>query len=221
MRIGLAHGPVQRFSEEDLAAEIIAPDRARRAGLAYLALGDWHGAVEVDARTYYSGTPEPDRFKHGQPGEALLVSLASPFAPPQITRLATGSFLWSMPELHLFEGEDPVALADSLLPVLRERRQSLVRMVATGRCRLAERDKLLRHVEAAAPDFAYLELDEAKLETECEAGDLDQIDRAGALREAADQLLAEANDGDIPAAEREIARAALARLYSHAQRIDP
>src|SRR5690606_17806357 len=73
IRVGLAHGAIQSFSEDAAASEVIAPDRARRAVLDYLALGDWHGAVGIDARTRYSGTPEPDRFKHDRPGEALLV----------------------------------------------------------------------------------------------------------------------------------------------------
>src|SRR5690606_25398182 len=57
IRIGRAHGAVQSFSEEGNGLDVIAPDRARRAGLSYLALGDWHGGVEIDPRTRYSGTP--------------------------------------------------------------------------------------------------------------------------------------------------------------------
>src|SRR5690606_10961405 len=70
IRIGLAHGPIQGFSEEGGASDVIAPDRAGRAGLDYLALGDWHGQIRVNERTWYSGTPEPDRFKHNAPGRA-------------------------------------------------------------------------------------------------------------------------------------------------------
>lgn len=39
IRIGLAHGAIQNFSEEAVSDDVIAPDRARRAGLDYLALG--------------------------------------------------------------------------------------------------------------------------------------------------------------------------------------
>src|SRR5690606_30576678 len=35
IRLGLAHGAIQNFSEEAVASDVIAPDRARRAGLAY------------------------------------------------------------------------------------------------------------------------------------------------------------------------------------------
>lgn len=217
IRLGLAHGAIQSFSEEAVASDIIAPDRAQRAGLAYLALGDWHGAMNVGPRTRYSGTPEPDRFKHDQPGEASLVSVTSSSALPEVTPLAAAGFAWRTLELHLLDGDDPAPALEALLPEARHRRQTLARVMATGRSRLPARTALTRAIESATPDFAFLELDEAGLMTECEVEDLDRIDRAGALREAANTLLAEAGDESRSATERETARAALARLYSYAQ----
>ncbi|MDB5379387.1 MAG: exonuclease SbcD [Rubritepida sp.] len=219
IRIGLAHGPIREFSEEGAAADVIAPDRAQRANLAYLALGDWHGGIEVGPRTRYSGSPEPDRFKHDRPGEALLVGIAGPSAQPEVTPLATGSFAWRSLTLHLLEGDDPAAALDTLLPPARERRQTLARVVATGRSRLAGRTALAAAAGHAAPDFAWLDLDDAGLATECEVEDLDRIDQAGALREAANALLAEARDVSLSAADRDVAWKALARLYSYAQEI--
>ncbi|WP_047462778.1 DNA repair exonuclease [Rhizobium rhizogenes] len=219
VRIGLAHGAVQSFSEEAAASDVIAPDRARRAGLDYLALGDWHGAVEVDQRTYYSGTPEPDRFKHQLPGTALLVSVAGHTAIPEVISLPTASFAWRSFDLHLLDGDDPVPALQALLPEARYRRHTLARVVATGRSRLAARATLMGAITSAAPDFAFLELDDADLATECEVEDLDHIDRGGALREAANALLAEASDLSRSSTERDIARAALARLYSYTQAV--
>lgn len=217
IRIGLAHGAIQSFSEDKVASEVIAPDRARRAGLDYLALGDWHGAVEVDVRTRYSGSPEPDRFKHDRPGEALLVSIAGPSAPPDVTSLATASFAWRVLELHLLDGDDPVSAFDAVLPEARDRRQTLARVTVTGRSRLAARTALSLAICNATPDLAMLELDDSGLATECEVEDLDLIDRGGTLREAANALLADAGNEDLSIAERDIARAALVRLYSYAQ----
>jgi DNA repair exonuclease SbcCD nuclease subunit len=217
IRIGLAHGAVTSFSEEDAGSDVIAPDRARRAGLSYLALGDWHGGVEIDPRTRYSGTPEPDRFKHDRPGEALLVSIEGAAALPDVRILETGTFFWRTLALDLLDGEDAAARMQSLLPEARARRQALVTLVAGGRVRLEARAALALAVENTRPDFAWLSFDDAALATECDAGDLDAIDRAGALREAADVLLAEAGDAARSAEEREIARAALGRLYAYAQ----
>lgn len=219
LRIGLAHGAIQSFSEDAAASDVIVPDRASRAGLDYLALGDWHGALEVDVRTRYSGAPEQDRFKHDRPGEALLVSIEGRSAFPQVESLATASFAWRTLDLYLLDGDDPAPALNGLMPQISDRRQTLARIMATGRSRLAARAALLAEVERAAPDFAFLELDDTDLATECAVDDLDDIDRGGALREAADALLAEAGDERRSAAERDIASAALARLYSYAQTV--
>jgi DNA repair exonuclease SbcCD nuclease subunit len=219
VRIGLAHGAIRSFSEEAVVSDVIAPDRARRAGLDYLALGDWHGFVEVDERTRYSGAPEPDRFKHGRHGGALLVSIAASSAVPEVTPLGTASFTWLTIELDLLAGDDPVPALEALLTQAAHRRQTLARVVATGRSRLAGRVALMGAVTSAAPDFAFLELDDSGLSSECEVEDLNRIDRAGALREAANALHTEAEDERRSAGDREIARAALVRLYSYAQEI--
>ena len=217
IRLGLAHGAIQSFSEEAAASDVIAPDRARRAGLDYLALGDWHGAVAVDPRTHYSGTPEPDRFKHDRPGQALVVSLASPGAEPAVEAVETGAFSWRTLPLHLLAGDDGAAALAALLPEPRLRRQTLLSVAATGRMRLAGRSELAAAVANAAPDFALLSLDESGLATECESEDLDLIDRGGALREAANALLAESTDAARSEADREVARAALVRLFSYCE----
>lgn len=219
IRIGLAHGAIQSFSEDAAASEVIAPDRARRAGLDYFALGDWHGTLEVDSRTHYSGTPEQDRFKHDRSGVALLVEIAATGAPPEVTPLETASFAWRTLDLHLLVGDDPAAALAALLPEVRARRQTLAKVVASGRAGLAARTALGQEIDRAVPDFAWLELDQSGLATECDVEDLDRIDRAGALREAADVLLAESCDASRAAGEQAIAAAALTRLYGYAQEV--
>ena len=221
IRIGLAHGAVRSFSEEGTGLDVIAPDRARRAGLSYLALGDWHGGVAIDSHTRYSGSPEPDRFKHDRPGEALLVSIEAASALPEVTPLETGSFSWRTLALDLLASDDAAGCMAALLPESRLRRRTLVRLVAGGRVRLEARTALALVVEGLLPDFAFFEFDDVALATDCAAEDIDAIDRAGALREAADALLREAGDTTRPAEERDIARAALGRLYAYAQGVTP
>mgnify|MGYP001282460242 FL=1 len=219
IRIGLAHGAIRTFSEDAVGNEVIAPDRARRAGLDYLALGDWHGAIAVDPRTHYSGSPEQDRFKHDRTGTALLVDIAGAGAMPVVTPIPTGSFAWRTLNLHLLAEDDPGAALNALLPDLRDRRQTLARVVASGRTGLAARTLLTAGIERAAPDFAWLDLDESELSIECGVGDLDRINPAGALREAADALLADSEDAARSAADRAIAAAALVRLYAYVERV--
>ena len=211
LRIGLAHGAVQRFGEDD-SHDVIAPDRAERAGLDYLALGDWHGRVRIGPRTWYSGTPERDRFRHAGRGECLAVTIAGPGAEPEVAPVTVGVFDWVDAGLALLPGEDAAAALEAVLPP-GGRRDVLLRLRVSGRASLSAREALLAAATAHAPEFGVFELDDAGLAAEAEPGDLDEIDRAGALRQAAERLDAEARDETLSAAEREVARAALARLF--------
>jgi len=219
IRICLAHGGILDFSEEGDASDIIAPDRAKRSGLDYLALGDWHGTMAVDARTHYSGTPEPDRFKHNAPGQALMVQIAEAGAEPQVLPVKTGSFAWTTLSLHLLSDDDPAAMLLEALPAGPLRRQTLLRIEAAGRTRPERRAALAAAIDHASPEFAHLELRASGLDTDCEVDDLDTIDRGGALRIAADALFAESHDAILSGADREIAREALMRLFTYSQKI--
>ncbi|QAY95151.1 DNA repair exonuclease [Methylovirgula ligni] len=219
IRIGLAHGAIQSFSEDAIAADIIPPDRAARSGLDYLALGDWHGTTEVNARTYYSGTPEPDRFKHDKPGQVLSVAISARGAPPEITVVQTGTFMWQTLAVRFLSQENSTATLAGLLPHGPQRRQTLLRILASGRTKLEERTALSASVEQVSPEFAYLELNDRDLSTDCEATDLDLIDRTGALREAANALMVESVDENSSASDREISQAALIRLFSYCQKV--
>ena len=215
LRLGLAHGPVLDFAEEGSAADgTIAPDRARLAGLDYLALGDWHGAMQIDPRTAYSGTPEAEGFRHAGRGMALAVALR-PGALPEVARLPLGQFHWAEVVLPLVPGLDPLAAFSALLPIdAAERRDHLLRIRASGRASLAAHQALQRAAEAAAPDFAHFRLDTTALEVELAAGDLDSLDHSGALRNAAEALAAEAADPALPPETRRIAAGALTRLQA-------
>lgn len=95
LRIGLGHGSVQGILAEGIdSANPIAPDRPERARLDYLALGDWHGAKAISPRLWYSGTPEPDRFRNNDAGLALLVSIDAPGTEPVVQPLPVAQFTW-------------------------------------------------------------------------------------------------------------------------------
>jgi hypothetical protein len=89
-RIGLAHGSVQGILADGIdSANPIAAGRAAQARLDYLALGDWHGTRQVDERCWYAGTPETDRFRANDSGQALLVrAWPAPGALPAVTPVA-------------------------------------------------------------------------------------------------------------------------------------
>lgn len=216
LRLGLAHGSVTDFgSSEDGAAAVIAPDRARRAGLAYLALGDWHGTRRIDARTWYSGAPEADSFKHADAPAALLVTLQGA-AEPQVTALPTATLHWRRIALALADDADAAAAFEAALPPLETRADTLCRVQATGRARPQARAALDRAIARAAPDFLWHVADLSTLTLAHETGDLDLLDRQGALRAAAQALASEAGDPALPAPARATAEAALSWLFTYA-----
>ena len=211
LRIGLAHGGVTDFTD---SGEAISADRDRTAQLDYLALGDWHGRLAVSDRVQYSGSPEQDRFKHGRRGVCLCIALDGPGAPPQVEEIETGTFLWSDAELSLHPRQDAAAALNAILPTTG-RRDLLLRVRATGWAGLPDQEDLRKAAETCAPDFAHFELKTEALSTQYETADLDEIDRGGALRLAADRLLEEAEAENLSQEDREVAADALARLYAY------
>lgn len=215
IRLGLAHGAIRHFSEEGGGLDVVAPDRPKRAGLDYLALGDWHGQLKVGPACWYSGTPEPDHFKHGAPGSALVVSLAGAGAVPEVNSVAVAGFEWRTLALELGAGLAPEAMLAAELPDPAARRRVLLRVAASGRAHPQERAALGAALAAVGPEFAHTVLDTAALSMICEPADLDTIDTAGALREAAERLLADSTDARLSPAETGIAAEALARLFAY------
>lgn len=115
IRVGLAHGSTEGELHDEIDAKNpIARDRAQTARLDYLALGDWHGLKEIDPRTWYSGTPEPERFKDNNPGHALLVEISATGQVPKVTPLPTAEYHWFQWDRQLEVDTDIDVLIDKL-----------------------------------------------------------------------------------------------------------
>lgn len=147
LRIGLAHGSVQGMLSTDIdSANPIAPDRAERARLDYLALGDWHGCLEVNARVWYSGTPEPERFRNNDAGRTLLVDILQPGATPQVTRLTTAQYRWESAEFPLNVPSD----ADPVIQWLAQQEDQVVlNLMLTGQTDIEHHFALTRAISEA------------------------------------------------------------------------
>lgn len=212
IRIGLAHGAIQSFGEEG-ASDIIDPNRAKSANLDYLALGDWHGQIQVTPHIWYSGAPEPDRFKHSIPGQALVVSIDGKGAQPSVTAVKIGKFNWQISDISILPGEDLDQTLAAELPDVSMRRDSLQQFNLEGRIRLPERLKLEGALKDLEPDFAWMETRSEALNNVYDVVDLDLIDHAGALRQAAETLFEKAQQDEDP---NGTSATALSLLYSFA-----
>lgn len=162
-RILLAHGSVQGFGsgggegdDEEIQLGSNRLDLTRLpAGTAdYHALGDWHGTKQIDALTWYAGTPEPDRFPKGaanEPGHILRVT-ASRGQSPQVEREVTARLGWHRVAWN-FSGDDSLdALGQELTEKLGSRAgQDLLRLELDGSLGIAAcgvLDKMLESWEA-------------------------------------------------------------------------
>lgn len=208
-RIGLAHGTIREFGSREPAANFLPPDRAKRSGLAYLALGDWHGRLEIDPTTHYSGTPEPDDFGRGVTGVALRVDVRGSDAP-NVAELPIGRYHWAEEAWTVTAADELDGLLNGLAPAI-ERQRLVARLKLSGLLTLAERVALRDRLEnGLAHEIRWLDLNLADLFARPTEHDLADIDANGVLRSAAEQLQALSAEGGV---EGRRAAAALERLY--------
>lgn len=214
LRIGLAHGSILNFGSTGETPNQIPIDRSARSGLDYLALGDWHRALEVNERTWYSGTPECDRFRHEEPGQALLVDL-EPGRAPVVTPLRTGRFQWlrcswMVNDLAAFNAQCASLLAGIAPPT------TLVELTLAGITSLADRVAMLGRLEHdVGHQLRFLDVRAADLVGRPTEDDLAGLAVEGMLGLAAEKLFArlDAEGPDAP-----IARRALERLFVEHER---
>lgn len=201
-RIGLAHGCVQGVLPDELdSANPIAADRAATAGLDYLAMGDWHGTRRIDERTWYAGTPETDRFKANESGQALLVTLDGPGALPAVQPLATGRYRWRLLEHRLAVPSD---VDEAVRTLEAAGPQDVLQFRVAGLCDLHGQRRLQAAVDSARARVRALVHDAHGLRLEPTADDIAALHADGYVGEVLQQLRAEqAGDegADTPAAQ--------------------
>lgn len=212
IRIGLAHGSVAGFDVGGEANNPIAPDRAKRAGLDYLALGDWHRTTIIGPATWYAGTPEIDRFNSQEQGQVLLVEISGAGASPTVSRRKTGSYSW----LTISEDINDTADIDTIearLRALPDLSTTVMKFSLKGALPLSGRADLNRRLAGLEAAMFHFEAEFDNLLVRPTAADLESIDFGGVLREAADTLKALAEDVSRTETERHRAENALIQLY--------
>jgi len=221
IRIGMAHGSIQGFGSDGEASNYVAPTRAETARLAYLAMGDWHRQVKINDRIWYSGTPEPDQFRlppgsterRCNGGSVLLVDIPGPRALPAVSTLDVGRYRWHRVSKTITEDSHIDLLEAELRALDKDLSSVVLDLDITGTVSLAGRkrfeDRIIQGVGAAV---CAMRVQDSGLGFEPSEEDMDDIDRAGFVRVAADRLKTMTNDRSDP--ERaHLASLALRRLY--------
>jgi DNA repair exonuclease SbcCD nuclease subunit len=215
LRIGLAHGSVEGFGSDGEAEVPISPSRAASARLDYLALGDWHGVTRITQNTWYSGTPEPDRYPDNEPGEALVIRLAGSAAPADVTRVSTRHYRWFKYDMAVADSGGILKLVASLHNGEPGLERVLLKLKLSGHVPRREFQLINEALASLEPLLQHSDVDLSELipqhgEEEL-AGLLD-----GALGRVAAALRARADQSDGEQARS--AERALGHLYRYAAR---
>jgi len=208
-RIGMAHGSVQGILAEGIdSTNPIAAGRAAQARLDYLALGDWHGARQVDERTWYSGTPETDRFRANASGCALLVSLDGG-AAPRVEVRATGRYRWQSVVATLRVPGDVDNVIDTLNSLMA---QDVVTLEIDGQIDLDGHRRLLAAIEQARGTARGVLANLGDLRLAPTQDDIDALHADGYVGEVIAELRAAQEGPGVQGDDARIARDALALL---------
>ena len=222
-RILIAHGSVQSFGtvpDDDGVPELVGNnllniDLLPLHQLDYIALGDWHGTKSINTKTWYAGTPEPDRFARGDEYESgcVLHVTVHRALDPEIEKLRTGQMNWHLLQLR-FISEDDLARLQTELDKLTQLRvnRDLLKLDLTGSLGLSAHRRLDELLESQQARLIRLDVQRnvQVSPTEEELQKLAVNNGDPLISAVASQLLSLAQqDGE----DGEIARVALKELF--------
>lgn len=211
IRIGIAHGTLEGLPSADRAHPIPA-DAAWARRLDYLALGDWHslrifGDEQRGRRMAYSGTPEPTAFGERDSGQALIVEIDEPGAPPRLRPVRSASLEWKQLERDILQ---PGELHRVRQEVERLAGPNVLLELKLKGVLAPEDEAVLDQLRDLAGQFLLLRLEDAELVPCLKIEELPE----GPVKGAARRLEEMARTGGEPAA----ARLALRTLLQLARR---
>ncbi len=226
-RIGLAHGGWQGYSGQSYVVNFIAADRAERAGLDYLALGDFHSYTLADhpavkARCCYSGTTECTAVDEARAGYALAVTITEPGAVPQIVPHRVGRMR-------------PVLLSEATLSPgagfeqfkqqvesIQDAGDVLLGLRAAGVLNVEEYRDFTEWSNGLENRFLGIDRQFSQLFYEPSDADFEQLSLAPSERKVLELLRSGAvsvgADGGFPAASADVRRQAIAMYYAELKR---
>jgi hypothetical protein len=165
--------------------------------------------LQVGIRTWYSGTPEQDRFKGNEPGYLLEVDIPTSGATPQVTRHKVGRFQWQELAVELRLASDLEGLAERLSTW---KESDVIRLRLAGQLDLEAQARLEMILGAAHGRTRSLEVDRTGLRITPTAEDLQALKADGYLGEVVTSLKARQEGADVEASA--IATQALVELAS-------
>lgn len=196
-RVGLAHGSVtNRLPESAETHNPISDERTTSANLDYLALGDWHGTLNIADKTWYSGTHEQDRFKQNEPGNALLVDIEKPGATPHVEALKVGRYSWDQLEFAVSDNASLSVLDNRLQGLGDDPTTTLLRLRLSGSVSLSTRQILNDMLAKWSARFHFLQIDDSHLGAQPSAEDIAEMGATGFLKEAITSIVAIEQDPD-------------------------
>jgi len=175
-RVVLAHGSVQGFGGEAQVNQLCL-DSLPRDQIDYIALGDWHALMEIDRKTWYSGTPEPDRFPSGPDdlrSQVLLVDLERG-QQPIVKVQSTGRMRWHRITMTLNGDADLARLEQQLAESVGSRvGRDLLRLELNGQLGLQGHLQLQDRLALLSQQLLHLRL-RGKLHRQPTAEERDEL----------------------------------------------
>ena len=159
-RVVLAHGSVQGFGS-GVAVNALNLGQLPPGEVDYIALGDWHGLMQVQSNAWYSGTPEPDRFPAGPEDQRSQVILADLMRgdDPRVQTITTGRVAWHRITMQLQGLPDLERLNQDLDACIGSRAgRDLLRLELNGRLGLDAHRRLQALVDELSEQLLHLRL---------------------------------------------------------------
>lgn len=185
----------------------------------YLALGDRHSTTSVGGsdRIWYAGAPEPTAYPEEDPGNVLLVDLAS--TPPTVERVALGT--WHFHVLaRSVDGDDDLDLLLRDLDAIGDRPRAIVKLKVDGTLTLTQAAGLESALSERAEVFGALEHPERHHDITIapDVADVVELPLSGYAGLARDRLLERAR---LPGDEGRTATDALGLLVRLSDEVAP
>ncbi len=189
IRVAIAHGGLLDFDEEESSPNRIDWQAILDKGFDYVALGDWHGTLQWNPRVWYSGTPEPTRFKEKRPGHALLVEIDAAGATPRVEEVLIARTRWIDRRESLDDAAGVAALA-SWFQGLENKSMALVNLSLSGLLSMADRTRLDEILETYSESLMLLRVNDRELHDQPTPEDLERLGADGYLGSAIARLRA-------------------------------